>query len=1398
MIYRYSQKFFLFFCLIITLSISGCGGSDSGTGVGQAAKTIEVEGKFNAAAMSAPLISPKNNAAPSSAKISISVVDADNENIAIGSVAINGDSYIASVPTGASSITARIVIKNNSNGRILYQCVFGKIPASSEIPDKVKKIKLSGINIDENSTVRALLAAEKKIGMFSIISNSTTEIESANDIFNLNYDGRKTPADDQIEKSCGGTSIVSELAKAVKTVSVVSDSNISENFKASFIPLKLSNATDLLKTFINIVKYSGAQSVISQNQLAASITVSGSTIDSNSDQAGSIKDFTDKIIPLEKAAAPKFNRAEGNLNYTTEVLISCDTPGAIIKYSLSYPGKIGLTNFNIYDGKPIVINSTTTIAAMALKEGMSDSDIARVTYVIDTVSPVLTQLKAVSDNPVNVNYARAGDTIKLTFTANEPLGGMPGVKINGHIVGASKIDGENYIASYVMTTNEVEGIVNFNIDITDLAGNNGNYYRSTGITYYAIRSISNLNGYVIYGNTSKTDEAGVSVDGAAVELRRKNEPNSNPLFSTSTSKMGYFNFSNLSPGDYILSASLKKNSNKTVLKNETIVSIASETPEYIMPKPLELLNASTLEITVTDGSGAPLQSARVFLNDIKNLYTNKKGTVSFAELTEGVYKLEIIKEGYINKIEYITAGEAERKSTFVLSPSNPEIKPLSVSELLINKTGYEIYESDTLSVSVTSDNPNNGSLKFAWQVSGGLIEGTTETVANNLKRSEIKWAAPVLGTDCIGLAKNYSVSVSVEDGKTPSTSRAIMISVVKRSAGKISITSTPASTAVLNAAYGYKITVTDEKSNIIDPSKLSYDIRSNPSVENDKTFKLNKESGEITWQPAVRGKFDLILKASYAAGGNYAVQQFSVKCDDYIDELKSGETFSKTVLKPGSGLSVTLKNLKTSEYVIAMPYNTSETDISSYNMSFYKANADNSIPKMASVAPPSRAAEFEQSVYDNKMAAQMKFEINKRKRDFEFLKKFGKYMNQGGDSSKAPLKQAAEPVLGSQKDFMVETTDKTVDNGWAKVPATLMAYGKHCYVYVEKNIPASYIAVDSEYAKKFAESFDADYEKITSVFGSEPNPGLDGDSRVYIFATHYVNMQDAAGYFAFNDTVTQRRFDEESSPDLTGNNGTGQKYYSNEKEMFYIYLPDASSKGPQYVKFISYVLEHEFQHMVNFYQHSLLIEDFFNVSTASYEAFLTYLWLDEGLSMYSGDVCGFKEVFTYHRYYLLKVEDSSLLSFTNYENYGLSYLFTKYLVEQGATPANLVKSDKIDIKNAEAEIISKNIAANFGEFYENFISTLYLSNTGITSDARYNYKSINLRTVMEAYDRKYLFNGPAITAEMSSPASYNGVCKKQYSHNVIKCAAPEQGDHKLTLTGGNTDKTGLVILRIKK
>ncbi|HOT76954.1 MAG TPA: hypothetical protein PK467_14285, partial [Candidatus Wallbacteria bacterium] len=271
---------FLFLCMVLLFTMSGCGGGDTAMYGGVTAKTVEIEGKIQTQSPAAPINSINNSAggalADSAAQNSVLALDAASGAV-IGNGIVSGDSYIVNITTGANAVIAKIVIKNNRQNSILYQCVLGKIPASPEIPDKVKKIKLSGIDINENSTARALLAFEKKINLLSIISEATLEVQAAGEALNLNYEGKTTPADVRIETACGGASVVFELAKAVKTVSVISLSNISENVKASIISTNISSVSDLLKTFVAAVKNSEAQGVIAQNQLSSSITLSGTT-----------------------------------------------------------------------------------------------------------------------------------------------------------------------------------------------------------------------------------------------------------------------------------------------------------------------------------------------------------------------------------------------------------------------------------------------------------------------------------------------------------------------------------------------------------------------------------------------------------------------------------------------------------------------------------------------------------------------------------------------------------------------------------------------------------------------------------------------------------------------------------------------------------------------------------------------------------------------------------------------------------------------------------------------------------------------------------------------------------------------------------------------------------------
>lgn len=82
-----------------------------------------------------------------------------------------------------------------------------------------------------------------------------------------------------------------------------------------------------------------------------------------------------------KVATPTFSLPGGTYPSKQEVTISCATEGAAIRYTTD--GSTPTNKSKKFDGnKPIKVDKTMTIKAIATKNGMEDSDIAIATYVI--------------------------------------------------------------------------------------------------------------------------------------------------------------------------------------------------------------------------------------------------------------------------------------------------------------------------------------------------------------------------------------------------------------------------------------------------------------------------------------------------------------------------------------------------------------------------------------------------------------------------------------------------------------------------------------------------------------------------------------------------------------------------------------------------------------------------------------------------------------------------------------------------------------------------------------------------------------------------------------------------------------------------------------------------------
>ena len=212
-------------------------------------------------------------------------------------------------------------------------------------------------------------------------------------------------------------------------------------------------------------------------------------------------------------------------------------------------------------------------------------------------------------------------------------------------------------------------------------------------------------------------------------------------------------------------------------------------------------------------------------------------------------------------------------------------------------------------------------------------------------------------------------------------------------------------------------------------------------------------------------------------------------------------------------------------------------------------------------------------------------------------------------------------AIGAQKKFWVTNVD-TNEN--FKIDATLQYVGENIYFWIQDNV--QYKDSDLESA---AGLFDKQYIPTDrAFFGSEWNPGVDGDPRIYVLYAGGLGY-NLAGYFSSAD---------ELHPDAHP--------YSNAHEMFLI-NSDNVSLGEDY---LHGTMAHEFQHMIHWYQDK-------NEET----------WMNEGFSMLAEhvnklDAGGFDYEFASEPD--LQLTDWGEDVGKNGPHYGSAYLFMVYFLDR--------------------------------------------------------------------------------------------------------------------------------------
>jgi hypothetical protein len=221
------------------------------------------------------------------------------------------------------------------------------------------------------------------------------------------------------------------------------------------------------------------------------------------------------------------------------------------------------------------------------------------------------------------------------------------------------------------------------------------------------------------------------------------------------------------------------------------------------------------------------------------------------------------------------------------------------------------------------------------------------------------------------------------------------------------------------------------------------------------------------------------------------------------------------------------------------------------------------------------------------------------------------------------------------------------------------ATGTYSRIFVEhgRTLPSVLSGLQSEFDDKI-------YPMDTANFGSEPNPGIDGDPKITILL---LNIRDgfngAGGYVA-------GYFDPGNEYPLSAN------HFSNQREMFYLNInPILTNTGAVTANDFYTTLAHEFQHMIHWEQkdHLKNLSDDTWLDEAMSEAAPTYLY---------GPSCD--------RLYTYEKDPSNSLTIWNDSifDYGIAYMWSQYYKDQfgGTIFKEIMQQNSIGITSVNSAL----------------------------------------------------------------------------------------------------------------
>lgn len=287
-------------------------------------------------------------------------------------------------------------------------------------------------------------------------------------------------------------------------------------------------------------------------------------------------------------------------------------------------------------------------------------------------------------------------------------------------------------------------------------------------------------------------------------------------------------------------------------------------------------------------------------------------------------------------------------------------------------------------------------------------------------------------------------------------------------------------------------------------------------------------------------------------------------------------------------------------------------------------------------------------------------------------------------------------------------------NTYSTIKATCIAVSKNAYFFLQDGLDN----LTDEQITAITTAFDKDYEIMHQYYGEETD--TDGNGKVSFLIANF-----SQGLFGFFTSV-----DKYAPQDIPA------MYKTNEADVLYVNYYYFKNDWEKYQTDLKATFIHEFQHMVLFDSRSRLgLNPDVNV------------WLNEGLSMLSEYYGGYAA--PHYRYvggFFALNQGISLITDDSSQDYGLSYLFARYLQIRFGDSfiKKIYTSQYTDIRAVEEAV-----NMDFNELFLDFTKMILVTGRNVTTDTRYNIEEFNYPEGSEGYNRNG-FNLAALIDEVYS------------------------------------------------